>query len=67
MSDGEQIPEVRDFPGIPDELSVRVGPRHYLFERDHNTGEWLYVRNIPAEFPDDDEDEPKPFDPSEWR
>jgi len=47
-------------------LMVNVGARSYFFEKDKITGEWLYVRNIPTAFSDDD-DEDKPFDPSEWR
>lgn len=65
MSEEGQIPEVRDIPGILNELSVRVGSTYYLFEQDHNTEEWRYVRHFTVSLAD--EDDPEPFDPSEYR
>ena len=71
MSDND-IPVVTDLSSLPmfgvsvEALTVRVGTRSYLFEKDPETREWVYVSNFPTSFPEDEE-EPEPFNPAEWR
>ena len=73
MSDFFETPSVTELPpmsafGISsaEGLNIRVGGRSYIFEKAPDTGEWLYVRNIPTVFPEE-EAEDEPFDPSQYR
>jgi hypothetical protein len=73
MSDTvEETPEVNYYPALSlpfdgtEMITVRVGSRLYLFEKDPETGECLYIRHAPSPGLSD-EDEPKPFDPAEYR
>ena len=69
MSDPvDETPEDFTFPGpniAKHQVVIPIAGRNYLFEKTEN-GTLIYVGHSPrADI--SDEDEPKPFDPSEYR